>query len=292
MHFIFVVDGRSCYPDLTDGGALQISVHGFQIDYYPFHLAKSNRAHWPKYKEASVPPALWLEQSLNSFRESLLDLCQPNRTATHSPLERTPATQPSDSHSNVGFLPSAAEAASTKQILDNLHKLMTSCVVLRIENFTLYRVSTAGKKQMPKEFISGKCFPLSIIILIAIRFWKDVERTRSWMECNFTILRIVLFLLFFHSPSRNTVAMQKRKAKPGDSRWHQSVFYSITQLQLIVPSYSCCSCVLCPQFYLDNNILSSLSLSSEYFMNILYEPFPHSYFIGWINFRIGVFKFQ
>lgn len=170
MNHIFLVDGRSCYPDLTDGGALQISVHGFQVDYYPFHLAKSNRAHWPKYKEASVPPALWLEQSLNSFRESLLDLCQPNRTATHSPLERTPATQPSDSNSNVGFLPSAAQAASTKQILDNLHKLMTSCVVLRIENFTLYRVSTAGKKQMPKEFISGKCFSYSIIILIAIRF--------------------------------------------------------------------------------------------------------------------------
>lgn len=154
----FWPDGRSCYPDLTDGGALQISVHGFQVDYYPFHLAKSNRAHWPKYKEASVPPALWLDQSMNAFRESLLDLCQPNRSVAHSPTE--PVTQSNDSDSNVGFLPSAAQAASTKQILDNLHKLMTSCVVLRIENFTLYRVSTAGKKQMPKEFISGKCVSL------------------------------------------------------------------------------------------------------------------------------------
>lgn len=152
----FHTDGRSCYPDLTDGGALQISVHGFQVDYYPFHLAKSNRAHWPKYKEASVPPALWLDQSLNAFRESLLDLCQPNRSSNHSPLERTPVTQTSDGNSNVGIVPTAAQAASTKQILDNLHKLMTSCVILRIENFTLYRVSTAGKKQMPKEFISGK----------------------------------------------------------------------------------------------------------------------------------------
>lgn len=33
---------------------------------------------------------------------------------------------------------------------------MTSCVVLRIENFTLYRVTTSGKKEMPKEFISGE----------------------------------------------------------------------------------------------------------------------------------------
>lgn len=41
-------DGRSCHPDLKDGGALQISVQGFQIDYYPYHLAKASRIHWPK----------------------------------------------------------------------------------------------------------------------------------------------------------------------------------------------------------------------------------------------------
>lgn len=41
-------DGRSCHPELNDGGALQISVQGFQIDYYPFHLAKTDRSHWPK----------------------------------------------------------------------------------------------------------------------------------------------------------------------------------------------------------------------------------------------------
>lgn len=112
-----------------------------------------------RYKEASIPPALWLEQSLLAFRESLLDLCQPNRAPTHQPLERTtPHTNTiptSDSNSNVSQS-SLAQAASTKQILDNFNKLMTSCVVLRIENFTLYRVTTSGKKEMPKEFISGE----------------------------------------------------------------------------------------------------------------------------------------
>lgn len=44
-------NGRSCHPSLSDGGALQISVQGFQVDYYPFHLANSGRAHWPKYKQ-------------------------------------------------------------------------------------------------------------------------------------------------------------------------------------------------------------------------------------------------
>ena len=80
--------GRSSYPALKDGGALQISIQGFQIDFYPYHLAKADRAHWPKYKEASVPPALWLEQSLNSFKESLLNLSHPNRPSSHPSLER------------------------------------------------------------------------------------------------------------------------------------------------------------------------------------------------------------
>lgn len=159
----YSTDGRSCYPDLSDGGALQISVHGFQIDYYPFHLAISNRTHWPKYKEASSPPALWLDQSLNSFREALLDLYQPSRTANHAPLERTT----NQTYPNSGSAANATEANQTRLILENFNKLMTSCVLLRIENFTLYRVSTSGKKQMPKEFICGR-LTLKLILIDGI----------------------------------------------------------------------------------------------------------------------------
>lgn len=138
---------------------------GFQIDYYPFHLAKANRVHWPKYKEASVPPAMWLEQSLNNFKESLLTLSSPNRPPNHPPLERTlnqtlaqqgPTTTPT-SNQNQTFSP------MKKHILDNFSKLMSSCVILRIEDFTLYRITTSGKKAMPKEFISGNCFFLIVI---------------------------------------------------------------------------------------------------------------------------------
>lgn len=115
-----------------------------------------------RYKEASVPCALWLEQSLNAFRENLLDLCQPNRVSAHPPLERSTAPQQQDTGSPLNSTNSnanrsaAAQAASTKQILDNFNKLMSACVIVRIENFMLYRVTTSGKKQMPKEFISGK----------------------------------------------------------------------------------------------------------------------------------------
>lgn len=138
---------------------MQISIQGFQVDYYPFHLAKANRVHWPKYKEASVPPAMWLEQSLNNFKESLLTLSSPNRPSNHPPLERTlnqtiaqqGSTSPTSTQ-NQTFSP------MKKHILDNFSKLMTSCVILRIEDFTLYRITTSGKKAMPKEFISGNYF--------------------------------------------------------------------------------------------------------------------------------------
>uniref|UniRef100_A0A182K919 Chorein_N domain-containing protein n=1 Tax=Anopheles christyi TaxID=43041 RepID=A0A182K919_9DIPT len=175
--------GRSSHPNLTDGGALQISVQGFQIDYYPYHLAKADRSHWPKYRETSIPPALWLEQSLNTFREAILNLSQPNRPPQHASLERTtnygqqqptppspalgqrgagdtngPPHQPAAQ--SVPGTPSSGSSHSTispmkKHVLDNLAKLMCACVVMKIEDFTLYRVTTSGNKQMPKEFVSA-----------------------------------------------------------------------------------------------------------------------------------------
>ncbi|XP_049283262.1 UHRF1-binding protein 1-like isoform X2 [Anopheles funestus] len=179
--------GRSSHPNLTDGGALQISVQRFHIDYYPYHLAKADRSHWPKYREASIPPAFWLKQSLNTFRETILNLSQPNRPPQHASLERTtnlgqqqatPASPAPMGHQrgastagtngtnqpatqSVPGTPTSGSSHSTvspmkKHVLDNLAKLMCACVVMKIEEFTLYRVTTSGNKQMPKEFVAAQ----------------------------------------------------------------------------------------------------------------------------------------
>ena len=71
-----------------DGGALQISLVKFQIDYYPYHLAIADRKHWALYKESSTPHSQWLQQSLNAFRGQFMDLIDSGRTQ-HSPLTRT-----------------------------------------------------------------------------------------------------------------------------------------------------------------------------------------------------------
>ncbi|XP_058062707.1 bridge-like lipid transfer protein family member 3B [Anopheles bellator] len=171
--------GRSSHPNLSDGGALQISVQGFQVDYYPYHLAKADRSHWPKYREANIPPALWLEQSLNAFREAILNLSQPNRPPQHASLERTTnfgqqqQQQPPGSpllgqqqqhqqRASVSSMPGTPSGTSSgavspkKHVLDNLAKLMCACVVMKIDEFTLYRVTTSGHKQAPKELIAAQ----------------------------------------------------------------------------------------------------------------------------------------
>ncbi|KAJ8969016.1 hypothetical protein NQ317_007377 [Molorchus minor] len=82
---------RSSHPNLKDGGALQISVKRFQIDFYPYHLAKGNRKHWPKYTASAVPHAMWQEQALNTFKSKFLDLVDKNKLQ-HTPLARAPKT--------------------------------------------------------------------------------------------------------------------------------------------------------------------------------------------------------
>ncbi|KAK3923200.1 UHRF1-binding protein 1-like [Frankliniella fusca] len=169
--------GRSCHPDLQDGGALQISLQGFQVDYYPYHLAIGDRKHWPKYKEAASSHTQWLQQALTSFKNSFLDLIEGNRSL-HTPLSRSAmadfvaepvksngaafGVQSNDSGSQEQENGRRASHAQNVQsnpvksyVVSQLAKLMTSCVILRIEDFTLFRVTTPKRKQMPKDFISG-----------------------------------------------------------------------------------------------------------------------------------------
>lgn len=42
-------------------------------------------------------------------------------------------------------------------ILEQLAKLMTTCIIIRIDDFTLYKVTTTSRNPVPKEFVMGKC---------------------------------------------------------------------------------------------------------------------------------------
>ncbi|XP_033611265.1 UHRF1-binding protein 1-like isoform X3 [Cryptotermes secundus] len=173
-------DGRSVHPDLKGGGALQISLQHFQVDYYPYHLAIGDRKHWPKYREGASPHAQWLDQALAAFRNSFLDVIDQGRVQ-HTPLVRTQApahvaqqgpSKTATAGDNAQQQPLQQQAQESQKkgsagthgstgnpvknyVLTQLAKLMTTCVVLRIQDFTLYQVTTSQRKQTPKEFIAG-----------------------------------------------------------------------------------------------------------------------------------------
>ena len=81
-------EGRSCHPELSEGGAFQVSLSQLQVDLYPYHLAAGNRAAWIRYQEGVH--ATWLANSLAAFQNSLLDALVPGGGggAKHSPLAR------------------------------------------------------------------------------------------------------------------------------------------------------------------------------------------------------------
>ncbi|KYN40299.1 UHRF1-binding protein 1-like protein [Trachymyrmex septentrionalis] len=178
--------GRSLHPDLKDGGALQISIVRFQIDYYPYHLAMADRKHWAKYRENVTPHNQWLQQSLSSFRSQFMDLIDSGRTQ-HSPLTRSQGNitdfayysilfkagstiKGSKEHLEKSNQPQNSNVTSSEQkksqhpsgnpvknyVLEQLAKLMTTCIIIRIDDFTLYKVTTTSRNPMPKEFISAQ----------------------------------------------------------------------------------------------------------------------------------------
>ncbi|XP_011698292.1 PREDICTED: UHRF1-binding protein 1 isoform X3 [Wasmannia auropunctata] len=167
--------GRSLHPDLKDGGALQISLVRFQIDYYPYHLAMADRKHWAKYRENATPHNQWLQQSLSSFRSQFMDLIDSGRTQ-HSPLTRSQGNvtaasgtkgsrehlEKSNQPQNPNVTPSEQKKAQhpsgnpvKNYVLEQLAKLMTTCIIIRIDDFTLYKATTTSRNPIPKEFISG-----------------------------------------------------------------------------------------------------------------------------------------
>ncbi|KAG5344299.1 UH1BL protein, partial [Acromyrmex heyeri] len=167
--------GRSLHPDLKDGGALQISIVRFQIDYYPYHLAMADRKHWAKYRENATPHNQWLQQSLSSFRSQFMDLIDSGRTQ-HSPLTRSQgnitgsAIKDSKEHLEKSNQPQNSNVTPSEQkksqhpsgnpvknyVLEQLAKLMTTCIIIRIDDFTLYKVTTTSRNPMPKEFVSAQ----------------------------------------------------------------------------------------------------------------------------------------
>ncbi|XP_008557479.1 bridge-like lipid transfer protein family member 3A [Microplitis demolitor] len=161
--------GRSSYPELKDGGALQISLIKFQIDYYPYHLAMSDRKHWAKYRENTMPHYQWLQQSFNSFRGQFMDLIDVGQKMSRKNSGPDNDVKNDDKFKNdqqtplLGHEKKLQKQTSTvgtgnsikNYVLEQLSTLMTTCIVIRIYDLTIYKVTTTTRKPITKEFLTG-----------------------------------------------------------------------------------------------------------------------------------------
>lgn len=113
---------------------------------YPYHLAIGSRKFWQKYSTNAL--AQWLQHALQAFKISLVEAL--STESMHTPLSRTHP---------LGHgvpVPSIELSPVKEQVTSLLGKLMSSCLILKIQDFSLYRVTTSSKRTSPLPFISSR----------------------------------------------------------------------------------------------------------------------------------------
>ncbi|XP_057712096.1 UHRF1-binding protein 1-like isoform X2 [Corythoichthys intestinalis] len=125
------------------GGAMQLSFSSITLDYYPFHRAGDSCTHWLHYSEATKTREGWARSLLDEFKsnvEMLKSAVRGQQASVHS----SPGKINTSSTSSFSPLPQSPKT-----------QLMSSSVVLRMADFSIYQVSTADQRRSsPKTMIS------------------------------------------------------------------------------------------------------------------------------------------
>lgn len=132
--------GRSEHPELQNGGAFQISLARLQVDYYPYHLARADRKHWVRYSSDTSHKS-WLLTNLAAFDTKLLDVVLSGQSKT--PLSRAGRASGPPSNSNKSDN-NVCDENMRDLVVSQLSRMMTTNVILRLGDLTLWRVSTSS----------------------------------------------------------------------------------------------------------------------------------------------------
>ena len=158
--------GRSEHPELQGGGAFQISLARLQLDYYPYHLARGDRKHWVRYASDSSHRS-WLLSNLTSFDTKLLDVVLSGQNKT--PLSRSggPGRTGASGAKSESGAGTGCDESFRDLVVSQLSRMMTSNVIMRLGDLTLWRVSTSsspssGKSSQPSEMLKGDCVRLHL----------------------------------------------------------------------------------------------------------------------------------
>lgn len=130
------------------------------LDFYPYHLARASRKSWPRYGENQV--FNWLKDALETFNIKLMETLLPTQHNEHRPVTRTSGGSesggvgtPAGTHTRT---PSSNFAPDNNMIRnavgEKIAKLMSTCLVIRIQNICIYKVTTNAKESL-QPFLSG-----------------------------------------------------------------------------------------------------------------------------------------
>uniref|UniRef100_UPI00358E0A9A bridge-like lipid transfer protein family member 3B isoform X2 n=1 Tax=Myxine glutinosa TaxID=7769 RepID=UPI00358E0A9A len=159
-------DGRR-----VSGGALQVTLHMLTMDYYPFHRAGASCKHWENHSAATDRRGAWAKILRARFRDLVERLPEAGGRESHRP-ESENAHETSASRSPTS--PESKERVGTKgeepgqravptsgvRHVERV-KLLSSCVVLRVEDLNVYQVSTMEvQRNPPEKLISCNKSPL------------------------------------------------------------------------------------------------------------------------------------
>ncbi|KAK2892731.1 hypothetical protein Q8A67_012719 [Cirrhinus molitorella] len=124
-----------------DGGAMQLSFSSISVDYYPFHKAGESCMHWMHYSEATKSRETWARSLLEEFKSNV-DLL---KNAVSGQTQSSPQHGKIPTSSSTSFSPPPAPRT----------QLMSSSIVLRMADFSIYQVSTADQpRSSPQSMIS------------------------------------------------------------------------------------------------------------------------------------------
>ncbi|XP_018602970.1 bridge-like lipid transfer protein family member 3B isoform X2 [Scleropages formosus] len=130
------------------GGAMQLSFSQITVDYYPFHRAGESCQHWMHYSDATKARESWVRSLLDEFKANV-DMLK-NAVKDHQSLGSPPHTSPQH-----GKISTTSTSAFTPSSQAPKTMLMSSSVVLRMADFSIYQVSTADQRRSsPKTMIS------------------------------------------------------------------------------------------------------------------------------------------
>ncbi|KAG7456238.1 hypothetical protein MATL_G00249590 [Megalops atlanticus] len=130
------------------GGAMQLSFSVITMDYYPFHRAGESCLHWMHYSEATKSRESWARNLLDEFKANVEML----KSAVKDHQSTTSPPQGSPQHGKISTTTTSTFSTPSQTPKT---QLMSSSIVLRMADFSIYQVSTAEQRRSsPKAMIS------------------------------------------------------------------------------------------------------------------------------------------